>query len=457
MPRISQRALNQDALIYMEKTAAGKGGKTPNPVTFSNEFLQGISRLVGSSGRKIIDSSGTTQTPSTMLKALNDASKAENGGKGKYLKQFTDEIEKVLRKKLEKSEIAKAKKQVYDGTDLLSETGKVLLEGGGQGKNQGLGSAAGAGAGLGALAGAFQDTDDEQTNMLGVTQKRKGKLMDRIKNMAAGAAIGGAAGAGLKAKGIAKNKLTDSVKNLSKGGRESIKNMSSENLINEVLNKYAPTEIDNDIVKAISKAHQNFLKDHPKKNKNLSEALNKHLFDKSLDDIGGFDPKYNGRLEKLWDFIRGGEARRNMKADDTYNALATLSGVTDENLAENLRKLQTAKGSVGAFKALNSSPFNIDLGGETLRFKDKELDAVASILNHLYSSSADKPEFAKLFQDRRTGIALPGKRNVIGRDDNSWFGAGNIYNTIAGWLGYKSPNRLQNYYDELVRNSDAIL
>lgn len=434
MPRISQRALVEDALDYMEKSAAGKG---PKVMKQSNELVNLLSRILRGSGTNLSTPNGAS-TP--MADILTNAVNKQDWGS---VDNISNSIIGTLRKKLEQREISKARKLVGENKDILSETGKVLMEGGGSGKNQGLGGAAGAGAGVGALAGAFQDTDEENTNMLGITQKRKGGLGARLKNMAMGAAAGGAIGAGLKAKGVAKKNIGDSVKEVSRSGRAALNNMRDEDILSKALSDFSPMDIEGDISKAMSKVYQKMQKGQGKfKDRDFNTLMDNALFS-GTKDIRGIDPKYNGVLERTWDRISGGNARRKATADDTLNALISLAPMSDGidgELVNGLRLLKNTYGnnSIEALKELRKNPIKY-IPDET------NMDNFKKILRQLTTDNGSS-QFGKAFRKRNKGIAVPWSDTVYRPEIP-------VLDHVLDWVfGKKSPERLQNYFDEVIGN-----
>lgn len=437
MPRISQRALIADALEYMEKDAA-KGPKIKVQLQ-SDELIDALKRLFGGSNKFL--SSGNGSKPKMPFDLFNEAVNAGNWGD---VNDMSTSMLKALRKKLEQKELSKARKLVGENKDILSETGKVLLNGGGTGKNQGLGAAAGAGAGIGGLAGAFQDTDEESTNMLGVTQKRKGGLGARLKNMAMGAAAGGAIGAGLKAKGVAKKSIGDSVKQVSKGGLDALKGMRDEDIVAKALSEFSPVEIEGDISKALTKAYENIAKRSGKfKDTQFNTLMDNALFS-GLNNINGIDPKYNGVLERFYDKLRGGDAKRKELADSTMAALnSIIPGFDPEGgaLRAGISRLNADFGgnSIEALKALRKDPSKYIDANDMGTFK--------GILNNLFDTKTTSP-FGKAFQKRYVGFATPWSQEV---SRPGAFGS----DTLLDWIfGKKSPERLQKYYDEFVANTE---
>ncbi len=437
MPRISQRALVADALEYMEKDA-GKASKV-QILQQSPELLDLLGRLLGSAGKGLTSGKNPPVHPKAILE---NALKGQNWND---VNNISTSLVDALRKKLERKEIAKAEKLVGENRDILSETGKVLLNGGGTGKNQGLGGAAGAGAGVGALAGAFQDTDEESTNMLGVTQKRKGGLGTRLKNMAMGAAAGGAIGAGLKAKGVAKKNIGDSVKQVSQSGRDALKGLRDEEVISRALSEFSPVDIEKDITKAMSKVYENIQKHQGKfKDPDFNKMFDTALFS-GVNDIRGIDPKYNGVFERWWDRISGGNARRKAQADDTLNALVSLapiSGGYDGGLAKGLAKLKGAYtgDSVEALKELRKNP--------TAYIPTENMNDFKNIFNQLLGEGSKSTPFGKAFKNRVKGIATPWS-------DTVYRPRVPVLDETLDWIfGKKSPERLQNYFDEVIGNID---
>jgi len=339
----------QECLESMEKVAA------PTEATRSL-----FNRLLGNSS---IMNPKSKQNVSA-AEALKDLF---NSGNEKVIKTFLNNSINSLKKKINTKELARAKKKALEGSDLAAETGKVLLEG-----KPGLGGATGAGALLGGTVGAFQDTDEENTNMLGVTQKKKGKFSDRLKNIATGAAIGAAGGAGLKAKSIAKKNIDQNAAAIAKGGVSgSVKNMSDDAILQKAFDSMPAGDYNGDLLQHLDKAYNQYVRGTGKQDvKGLKNALRTYLFDKAPLNIGGLDPNHSGALEKFFDLIRGKPAQRKATANDYTSAVYELLKAKKENgtdQARNFLKFMSGFDSnIDAWRSLYHNPNKSGMDEDTL-------------------------------------------------------------------------------------------
>lgn len=410
----------QECINSMIKVAAPQGA--------TGSLLQ---QIVGNVQRSFRGKGGKSLSPS---EALRDILQSNNS---KPADTFINSTVGTLKKKLNAKEIEKIKNNASKNEDLLAETGKALMKG------EGLGGASGAGAAIGAAAGALQDTDEESTNMLGVTQKRKGKFTDRLKNMAAGAAIGAAGGAGLKAKNIAKKNIADSVKAKAKNV-DVTKGLSNDDILQKAFSSLAAGEYNGEVMQHLDKAYNSYLKSLGKPNgAPLKDALDKAMFKNSPYSIEGLKPGNSGILERFWDSLRGNKAKRNAVANDYNRALNILM----QNDPEGLRQFQTYVSQHNspreAFMSLYKGNRGKDVNGNPL-LDDETLDGITRLLNGL-SNDSQPTAIAKAFQNRAKPMAMPFMENP--RYDPDWL------HNIRNWIGISNPNYLDAQLRDFAGNN----
>lgn len=382
MQKISQRVLAQECIKSMEKAAAS---------SVTKELFK---KLLGA-GRV---NNGKTKGSVSASEAIEELF---NSGNSKAVDSFTNSTVKSLKKILGGKEALKAKKQSLDSSDLATETGKVLLEG-----NPNLGGASGTGAVVGAGIGALQDIDDENTNMLGVSQKKKGKFSDRLKNMAMGAAIGAAGGAGLKAKGIAKKNIEQQAKNVAREKAESsFKNLSDEEVLQKAFSSLTAGEYNDDLVKQLDKAYNSYLKGTGKQNfRDLKDVMRTYMFDNAPLNLGGLDPNRSGVLESFFDLIRGRRAQRKALANDYTSAVYELLRADKNRGAEQAKSFARYMSSgfnsnVDAWKSLYHNPGKSGMDEETL-------GRISKIIAKLNNES-NPDAVTKAFQTRKPILWSP--------------------------------------------------
>ena len=422
MQKISQRVLMQECIESMEKVAAPTG---VNP-----SLLQ---QILGNVSRTFKNKSGINITPSAALKEMLSGTNSKAGD------DFINKTLGTLKKKLNAQEIAKVKSKASQNDDLLAETGKALMSG----KN--LGGSAGAGAAICAAAGALHDTDEESTNMLGVTQKKKGKFSDRLKNMATGAAIGAAGGAGLKAKSIAKKSIDEGVKSKLKN-IDVTKGLSNDDILQKAFSSLAAGEYSGEVMQHLDKAYNNYLKSLGKANgKPLQDALDKAVFKNSPYNIRGLEPNKSGILERFVDRLMGREAKRNAVAEDYTRALNILlqkdrTGASNQQLRAFMAQHSSPREALmSLYKGNRGKDFN---GNPILN--DATLANITRVLNFLTDSSQASP-IAKAFQNRATGLPIPFSETP--RHYN------NILHKPWDWAGYNNPEALDKILNDFVANS----
>lgn len=420
MQKISQRILMQQCIESMEKVAA------PSDATKSLLF-----KLLGNGGSTLQNKMKQQISAPQALKELLSS------GNDKAINSFLSNTTGTLKKKLNAQELAKAKDKALANSDIISETGKALLKG------KDLGNAAGAGALLGAGAGALQDTEEESTNMLGVTQKRKGKLSDRLKNMAYGAAIGAAGGAGLKAKNIAKKGIEDSVKAKSKGMSDAVKNLTDDAVLQKAFDSLAAGEYSGDVMQHLNKAYGQYVKSLGKAdNSKLKNALDSAMFRNAPLNIEGLQPGKSGILENFVDSLLGRKAQRNAIADDHARAISTLLGANGQigkSQAQAFDKLVSDSGSArDAFISMYRGKSGLD---------QNTLNNIAQIINNLNNTSSPS-QMSKMFQNRTRPLPV-----MFGERPRY---IPNILHKPFDWAGYSNPETLDAYLKNYVNNQTSL-
>ena len=415
MQKISQRVLMQECIESMEKVAAPQGA--------TDSLLY---KILGNIQRPFKNKGGVTISPSEALAEMLGS------GNRKASDKFINDTVGTLKKKLNAQEIEKAKSKALQNGDLLAETGKALMSG----KN--LGGSAGAGAAIGAAAGALQDTDEESTNMLGVTQKKKGKFSDRLKNMATGAAIGAAGGAGLKAKNIAKKSIDEGVKSKLKN-IDVTKGLSNDDILQKAFSSLAAGEYSGDVMSHLDKAYNSYLKSLGKPSgKPLQSAMAK-----LHSEIEGLKPGESGVFERFLDRLKGGAARRNAAANDYNRALSIL--LKNDNEA-----LQNFQNFMGQYSSPREAFLNLYKGnrGKGVNgapiLDDETLSMITQALNHLDTTTNPSP-LAQAFQKRSRGMAIPFS------DRPRYYP--NLLHKPWDWNGYSNPDTLDKLLNDFVANN----
>ena len=419
MQKISQRVLMQECIESMQKVAAT--GAT-------NSLLQ---QIVGNVQRSFRGKNGKNLSPS---QALNEILQGANS---KPADNFINNTVGTLKKKLNAKEIEKIKNNASKNEDLLTETGKALLKG------KDLGGATGAGAAIGAAAGALQDTDEESTNMLGVTQKRKGKFTDRLKNMATGAAIGAAGGAGLKAKNIAKKTIDENIKSKLKNV-DITKGLSNDDILQKAFSSLAAGDYNGEVMQHLDKAFNSYMKTLGKPNgKPLQDAMEKAMFGKSQYSIEGLKPGSSGVLERFWDSFLGRKAKRNAVANDYNRALNILLQKDPTALNQYQSYVSKYKSPREAFLALYKGNRGKDVNGNPL-LDDVTLGGITKILNGL-TDDTQSSAISKAFQNRARPMGLPFMENP--KYDPDWL------HNIRNWMGISNPNYLDAQLRDFAGNN----
>ena len=419
MQKISQRVLMHECLESMQKVAAT--GAT-------NSLLQ---QIVGNVQRSFRGKNGKNLSPSQALDEILQ------GVNSKPADSFINNTVRTLKKKLNAKEIEKMKNNASKNEDLLTETGKALLKG------KDLGGATGAGAAIGAAAGALQDTDEESTNMLGVTQKRKGKFTDRLKNMATGAAIGAAGGAGLKAKNIAKRTLDENIKSKIKNV-DITKGLSNDDVLQKAFSSLAAGDYNGEVMQHLDKAFNSYMKTLGKSDsKPLKDALEKAMLDKSQYSIEGLKPGNSGVLERLWDSMLGRKAKRNAVANDYNRALNILLQKDPEAVRQWQTYVSKYKSPREAFLDLHRGNRGKDVNKNPI-LDDVTLDGITKILNGL-TDDTQSSAIAKAFQNRARPMSLPFMENP--KYDPDWL------HNIRNWMGISNPNYLDAQLRDFAGNS----
>ena len=268
----------------------------------------------------------------------NMAKLSPKGSQG-VVKSTSSELKKLLQQSAKDTSKVKVK-----APDVLNETLDVMAKTPGK-----AAPGAAVGAGAGGIGGAMIDTDVEDTNIMGMTKKRPGSIMDKLKNIGMGAMAGAAVGGGARARSIAAGNIENRVGKQIAAKLPGLGKMGPEEVLALASDKLSPKQVQLAITEAMAR-HGKDIASMPRE----QISVMRNALNSGLDSSFGASNS-RGMLENAYESVVGAvglgpqaRARKLMtalrgSAPEIANKINVNAGASGKELIQSLSALRQGK------------------------------------------------------------------------------------------------------------------